>query len=553
MALVFSYIRFSTKKQLDGDSYRRQSTRAANFIERGKHTLADLTLKDMGVSAYRGKHKHQGALSIFLKAINDGKVPKGSILLVENLDRLSREGVNEAFLLFNQILQSGVKIAVLTPIERIYDKKSINDIAGLIEPLIAFSLAHDESKKKSDRIREHWNEARKDATNKPVSKRRPSWIDWDEKNGFVLNKKRAKAIRYIFKRTIEGIGQRQLLGELIERFEPMGTSKRWNMSFIQKVLTDPATYGHFQLHEFDEEGNRVPSGEPIANYYPAAIDEQTFHTARTSSHQRYKIKPGRQKEFINVLSGLVFNARDKSVMHIQNTRAYTKKTGERLEEPRLQRRFVSYLANRKEPTACRKSFFVDRIEEHVILHLRTIRLEDLEPKRDLDKIEKAKNELQTIKIRLAELQAAMEDPSNPLPQLLAATNKLKEKRKKLENIVAADQFSGAEPINMLHTMFRDGTFFEPTDDRRKKLREILQRVVNRIDLFIWEINPRRVGCVVQMKLANEEVSTHVLAKGITSPFPLSCEEKDQFDLEFADKKELARVEKMAREWHEKYA
>ena len=84
------------------------------------------------MSAFRGKNKHRGALSKFLQEIEDGRIPKGSVLLVENLDRLSREGIDEAGDLFKKIIRTGVDIATLMPVPRGYTAKSLNDPIGAI-------------------------------------------------------------------------------------------------------------------------------------------------------------------------------------------------------------------------------------------------------------------------------------------------------------------------------------------------------------------------------------------------------------------------------------
>lgn len=50
-----------------------------------------LTYEDLGKSAYFGANAASGQLSLFLDALNNDEIPKGSILLVESLDsRLSR-------------------------------------------------------------------------------------------------------------------------------------------------------------------------------------------------------------------------------------------------------------------------------------------------------------------------------------------------------------------------------------------------------------------------------------------------------------------------------
>src|ERR1700747_3247772 len=93
----YSYLRFSTPEQRKGDSLRRQTVAAEEYAKR--HGLAldtELNLRDLGISAFRGNNVAVGALGAFLKAIRDGLVPKGSLLLVESLDRVSRQTARKA-------------------------------------------------------------------------------------------------------------------------------------------------------------------------------------------------------------------------------------------------------------------------------------------------------------------------------------------------------------------------------------------------------------------------------------------------------------------------
>ena len=91
---AFSYSRFSSPEQRKGDSLRRQVEASRKFAQ--AHGLElDEGLSDIGISAYRGANRYKGALARFLQLVREGKVPKGSFLLVESLDRLSREQVLE--------------------------------------------------------------------------------------------------------------------------------------------------------------------------------------------------------------------------------------------------------------------------------------------------------------------------------------------------------------------------------------------------------------------------------------------------------------------------
>ena len=107
---AYSYRRFSSLEQSKGDSLRRQTELSEQYAIEHNLVLDDsLSLLDAGVSAYRGANSTEGALSRFIEAVKDGRVASGSWLLVESLDRLSRNTVDNALALFLQLLQSGIQ------------------------------------------------------------------------------------------------------------------------------------------------------------------------------------------------------------------------------------------------------------------------------------------------------------------------------------------------------------------------------------------------------------------------------------------------------------
>src|SRR3954469_22096933 len=94
---AYSYKRFSTPAQEQGDSLRRQTAMAQAWADRNRVPLdTELNLTDRGVSAYTGANRDVGNLGAFLRAVEEGTVAKGSWLLVENLDRLSHEPAFDA-------------------------------------------------------------------------------------------------------------------------------------------------------------------------------------------------------------------------------------------------------------------------------------------------------------------------------------------------------------------------------------------------------------------------------------------------------------------------
>jgi DNA invertase Pin-like site-specific DNA recombinase len=150
---AYSYGRMSTPEQLKGHSRQRQLELSAKFA--GQHNLELVSseqLEDLGVSAFKGANVKDGALGRFLAAVDAGTIQKGSYLLVESLDRISREEILEAQTLFLRIIRAGIRLATLQD-GRIYSSDSTTQLPDLIHSLLSMSLAHEESEKKASEHR----------------------------------------------------------------------------------------------------------------------------------------------------------------------------------------------------------------------------------------------------------------------------------------------------------------------------------------------------------------------------------------------------------------
>ena len=125
---AYSYIRFSHPDQAAGDSLRRQTEKAEAYCRRRGWALdRTLTLRDLGVSAYRGKNALVGNLRTFLEAIDRGTVRPGSALIVESIDRISRQGIDEGYDLCKRILKAGIRLVTLTP-EREFGPEAVRSL-----------------------------------------------------------------------------------------------------------------------------------------------------------------------------------------------------------------------------------------------------------------------------------------------------------------------------------------------------------------------------------------------------------------------------------------
>lgn len=306
---AFSYVRMSTQKQLRGDSLRRQLERSRSFAEEHGLILDD-SLRDIGVSAWKGKNFKSGALGKFLAMVENGEIPKGSYLLIESLDRLSREAVPDALTLFMALINAGVVIVTLgLGYRQIYSRDILKgDWTKLIIGLAVMSRGHEESQTKSERIRAANRRKRQTAREGKgqITSLTPAWIDARRKNSnqydFTLND-HAITVRQIYEMASRGLGATAIARKLNADGVPAFKSKDgWYQSIIKSLLARHDVIGIFQPHRL-EDGKRIPDGDPIEGYFPPAIDKDLF--LRVQSMREMVGKPGRRgKNFANLFSGL---------------------------------------------------------------------------------------------------------------------------------------------------------------------------------------------------------------------------------------------------------
>ena len=85
------YIRFSDPKQEKGHSKARQSQDILAFCLRQGWPIREV-IEDLGQSAWSGAHLTDGNLGKFAERVRAGEVAMPAVLVVEKLDRLSRQG-----------------------------------------------------------------------------------------------------------------------------------------------------------------------------------------------------------------------------------------------------------------------------------------------------------------------------------------------------------------------------------------------------------------------------------------------------------------------------
>lgn len=486
MATVYSYIRFSDSKQGQGDSVRRQLTDGQAWLAKHpEHTIdTSLRMRDLGKSAFHGVNldKDQGDLGKFVALVKKKNSPikPGSILMLENIDRFSRQPAMKVAGIFNELVEAGIKILTLDP-EEITDSTTINDMGRTLSLVLRMQLAHEESRKKSERNLKWWEGMReKAAQGLRFNKRCPEWLEWDkEQKRYRVIAGAAKAIRFMFKKAANGMGDKKVLLELqTNNIAPFSRSGHWNSSYVGRILRDQAVLGVWQPGSW-KGGKFSPIGEPVPGFFPRVVDDGLFYKAQAGRNHRFKNR-GPSGNFVNLFTGLLWNVNDGHPMHITTIQPNKKK---------IARRLVSYGHVRRLKGADKLSINYPTFERRVLEFLTEVKPEDILPEEENEaesELKKKEGELAGIAGRLAALQSKLEDGDSQIESILAAIRNLEKKREvskqEIESLKSAAAAAGS-------TALSDAKFVLPMLDKatgegrrvlRLRLRAALANLIDRI-------------------------------------------------------------------------
>ncbi len=338
--IAYSYSRFSTGEQAEGDSQRRQDVGVDRWLQQNPEYALDtnLTFKDVGRSGLHGAHlRGSGALRRFLDCIESGVVKPGSVLLLENLDRLSRMNLDNSLQLARSILVKGVDIITFLPLEH-FTKKGLDDLMQVMKLVLYFQRSHEESKIKSERAKSNWEQKRSAIQAKAiVTATRPFWLNIVQ-DGVPISEGRgkldlSKPAEFVFNEKLEILklmffwadpqgenkGSNLISQELLRRGMQIGRARTATTETICRILADRRAIGEYApRHRRDENYERPSAGEVVEGYYPAAISIEQFYRVQQAMRNRAKHGNGRKGDGLsNLFGGLLFDARDSQRMYLR--------------------------------------------------------------------------------------------------------------------------------------------------------------------------------------------------------------------------------------------
>ncbi len=327
--IAIIYARFSTSEQSKGYSLERQRTLGLQFAV-GQGWQVETTITDQGRSAYHGTNRVQGtALGDFEIEASTG-LHRGKVLVVENIDRLSRQSAKASAQLVWKLNENGIDVATWHD-GHIY--RCDGDMMDHFSLIIKGALGEEESAKKSKRTAATWQK-RMDAISQgakdvPIPNT-PLWIDRID-GKMVLNEHRTKVLNEIYDLYIDGVGIHKIVTILHSRDEPSWTppeqrrgNNGWFYSYIYRLLTKRTVLGEYVTGK---------GAILAADFFPQAINAEKWNRAQAALAMRKGNQTTAKANYNrNLLQGIVVCDACGGGAHfrhqIDKGQTYTKKSGE---------------------------------------------------------------------------------------------------------------------------------------------------------------------------------------------------------------------------------
>lgn len=306
MKPLYIYSRVSSEKQLLGDGLNRQSIskELLKVIEQKHECKFTELLSDRGVSAFKGDNiLSTGELGQFIERVNSGYI-KNPILLVESIDRITRLPIDNARELFSKILNSGIEIIILKMgYERLITKNSSQDFGLDIQLQIFLHLAYQESKQKSQRIKETFQN---NLINKKIkcSRHLPFWIE-NVKGEYKLIDDEVSKLKECYELRMKGYSVLSIVRHFNDNGIKFRNSRTSLLSAtrISNLLKSRTVIGEYPI--YDNTNNKKTLVRWEKEFYPPAIEKDLFLKVNATFNT---VSNTRQTELKNAFHGLTYCA-----------------------------------------------------------------------------------------------------------------------------------------------------------------------------------------------------------------------------------------------------
>lgn len=294
MDRAFSYERVSSSQQVSGRGLGRQSDSAQRWADAHGVTLdTSLKLSDRGRSASKGHHLTKGALGRFLQLAQAGQLGTSPLLLVEAIDRLSRQEPLDAIeTILTGLVGSGCRIITLEDGAE-YSRATLrSDPTKLLVLVVKMQAAYEYSARLAMRMRDSWKAAHARLESGVMARPGqfcPSWCSYTPEGMFVVNETKAQAVREVFA-LLRHQGAYATAKELNAKGVPSPAGNPWTAASVRSLaINADAVYGAVRINSARHHGIKAQE-KVIEGMLPVilpkeevlAIRELMAHRAKTS-------------------------------------------------------------------------------------------------------------------------------------------------------------------------------------------------------------------------------------------------------------------------------
>lgn len=519
MKKCFLYHRVSSEQQLAGAGIERQEQMLNTYIE---HTnlLAQMDepeatiISDQGVSAFKGLNMSEGELGRWMEQVRAG-MWDDSHLVLESIDRFSRQNPFTVVAYLSELVNHNITIHDVSL------NMLINRTNSSMLPIVTMSAqrAYEESKIKSDRIRDGWKRKREQAFNNGtiVTNKRPQWIDVQD-DRYVLNDKVA-IVREAFRLYQTGIGTPTIAKILNEKGDKwlFESGRLWRGESVHKLLRNKRVTGTIFISElirdYNSTSNPVDQKRYEMDVYPIAISKEEFelvqHLLKTRRPNNGRVTANKESDVLkksNIFNGVFRCARCGEAMYhnVVLAKRDSRKKGKFTEEYR----YIRCIAER-DSHCDNKALQYEVVERFVIEHIKGMDfLQIFKPNEINPEIELVRTMIQGEKEHIQEYEQGIERlrnagkkvPFDVLTELQEARDRLSELEDRQSTFteiqVDTDYLKSVNP----------SVLFDQTNiEVRSRVERELSKVIDSITLY-------RAGkhYVITLKYRNVDIFKHVL-------------------------------------------
>ena len=495
MPRVISYARFSSRKQAKGLSLIRQIELAKAWCEKHGHKLdEDDQFKDEGRSAYSGENSAIGKLALIQKKLASGEIERGTILIVEALDRITRQALSKALTLMMGLVHNGLVIVTLSD-EKVWDEKTMDNLGDFLMSVVTLYRGHQESEFKSQRLRNTFKKHRTMGSQEAFGSA-PGWLSRDDKTSpWVVDEEKADVVRRVFELSATGFGSKLIAKKANEENWPVVTRNAkpgasWHAQMPGQILRNRTVLGELQHRIRTHEAHAkhwqgLIVGEPIKDYYPRIVNDDLWNRSRASIRSR-SVAKRRDVHYYNIFSGLMYCGHCGAPIHRK-----TERTGHSHAQLQCSDKLAgktdckTMAANKADPS------ILDAIYGYAVAFMGTDERETLTA--DLDALKTAITEKQEQANNIA---VAIAQSKGRAPALISLSVTLADEIDALQQQLA--ELMEAQALQPVGSAF-DGAFvaealkylYTPEDEtakeKRAELHLKLARVVDTIWLFAYDL------------------------------------------------------------------